>query len=78
MNNSYCKEIIKVKRMTHGYIEGDLVRIKTEPNNITPNEVVYKFVVYVAIDNVFLKLLMAFIDLWEKIGLCRLILLQRF
>ena len=41
--------------MTHGYIEGDLVRIKTEPNNLTPNEVVYKFVDYVAIDNVLLK-----------------------
>ena len=37
------------------YIPGDLVRIKTEPNNCTPNEVVYKFVVYVAIDNVLLK-----------------------
>ena len=41
--------------MTHGYIEGDLVRIKTEPNNITPNEVVYKFVDYVSIDNGLLK-----------------------
>lgn len=44
-----------VKRMTHGYIEGDLVRIKTEPNNITPNEVVYKFVDYVAIDKVLIR-----------------------
>lgn len=41
--------------MTQGYIEGDLVRIKTEPNNITPNEVVYKFVDFVAIDNGLLK-----------------------
>lgn len=41
--------------MTHGYIEGDLVRIKTEPNNCTPNEVVYKFVDYVAIDNVLIR-----------------------
>lgn len=41
--------------MTHGYIEGDLVRIKTEPNNITPNKVVYKFVDYVAIDNVLIR-----------------------
>ena len=24
--------------MTHVYIEGDLVMIKTEPNNFTPNE----------------------------------------
>lgn len=37
------------------YIPGDLVRIKTEPNNLTPNKIVYKFVVYVAIDNVLLK-----------------------
>ena len=41
--------------MEQKYIEGDLVMIKTEPNNCTPNEVVYKFVVYVAIDNVLLK-----------------------
>ena len=41
--------------MTHGYIEGDLVMIKTEPNNITPNEVVYKFVDYVAIDKVLIR-----------------------
>ena len=41
--------------MTHGYIEGDLVRIKTEPNNFTPNEVVYKFVDYVAIDKVLIR-----------------------
>ena len=41
--------------MTHRYIEGDLVRIKTEPNNFTPNEVVYKFVDYVAIDKVLIR-----------------------
>lgn len=41
--------------MTQGYIEDDLVMIKTEPDNFTPNEVVYKFVDYVAIDNVVLK-----------------------
>ena len=41
--------------MTHGYIEGDLVRIKTEPNNLTPNKVVYKFVDYVAIDKVLIR-----------------------
>lgn len=41
--------------MTQGYIEGDLVRIKTEPNNITPNKVVYKFVDYVAIDKVLIR-----------------------
>ena len=41
--------------MTHGYIEGDLVRIKTEPNNFTPNWVVYKFVDYVAIDKVLIR-----------------------
>lgn len=41
--------------MTHGYIEGDLVKIKTEPNNLTPNEVVYKFVDYVAIDKVLIR-----------------------
>ena len=41
--------------MTHGYIEGDLVKIKTEPNNLTPNEVVYKFVDYVSIDNVLIR-----------------------
>ena len=41
--------------MTHGYIEGDLVRIKTEPNNCTPNKVVYKFVDYVAIDKVLIR-----------------------
>ena len=37
------------------YIPGDLVRIKTEPNNCTPNEVVYKFVDYVAIDKVLIR-----------------------
>ena len=41
--------------MTHGYIEGDLVRIKTELNNLTPNKVVYKFVDYVAIDKVLIR-----------------------
>lgn len=55
MNNSYCKEISKVKSMEQKYIEGDLVRIKTEPNNFTPNEVVYKFVDYVAIDKVLIR-----------------------
>lgn len=41
--------------MAQKYIEGDLVRIKTEPNNITPNGVVYKFVDYVAIDKVLIR-----------------------
>ena len=41
--------------MEHKYIEGDLVRIKTEPNNCTPNKVVYKFVDYVAIDKVLIR-----------------------
>ena len=41
--------------MEQKYIEGDLVRIKTEPNNCTPNKVVYKFVDYVAIDKVLIR-----------------------
>ena len=41
--------------MEQKYIEGDLVRIKTEPNNITQNKVVYKFVDYVAIDKVLIR-----------------------
>lgn len=41
--------------MEQKYIEGDLVRIKTEPNNCTPNKVVYKFVDYVEIDKVLIR-----------------------
>ena len=41
--------------MEQKYIDGDLVRIKTEPNNCTPNKVVYKFVDYVAIDKVLIR-----------------------
>lgn len=41
--------------MEQKYIEWDLVRIKTEPNNFTPNKVVYKFVDYVAIDKVLIR-----------------------
>ena len=41
--------------MEQKYIEGDLVRIKTKPNNCTPNKVVYKFIVYVAIDKVLIR-----------------------
>ena len=48
------KEII-IKSMAQKYIEGDLVRIKTELNNLTPNKVVYKFIDYIAINKVLIR-----------------------
>ena len=52
--------------MTQKYIEDDLVRIKTEPNNLTPNKVVYKFVDYVAIDKVLIRTINGIDRLVEK------------
>ena len=41
--------------MKQEYIKGDLVRIKTEPNNLTLNKVVYKFIDYIAINKVLIR-----------------------
>ena len=48
--------------MAQKYIEGDLVRIKTEPNNLTPNKIVYKFVNYVTIDKVLIRTINSIAD----------------
>lgn len=41
--------------MAQKYIEGDLVMTRTEPNNLTPNGVICKFIDYVVIDKVLIR-----------------------
>ena len=52
--------------MAQKYIEDDLVMIKTELNNCTPNKVIYKFVDYVAIDKILIRTINGIDRLVEK------------